>query len=153
LRALQERGLDFGTRWRAILGPGYRGQCAGAGGDFGDMAVEFVRYTSDMSRHYAWADLIVCGASTTLWEALYFGLPAVVMPMVASQRLTYDALADCLAIRRFEAPGTELAEWFARLFQNDPTETQWFQAAAAAGARMVDGRGVVRVVDRLLAWK
>ncbi len=152
LRAMRQGNLNADVRLRVILGPGYRGQCPGGHEVFGDLNVDFVRYTSDMGRHYSWADLIICGASTTLWEAMHFGVAAIVMPASASQRLTYDTLAGYPAVRRFDAPGTDLTMWLSKLLANEPEEMRWLDEAAV-GSRMIDGNGVIRVVDRLLAGR
>jgi spore coat polysaccharide biosynthesis predicted glycosyltransferase SpsG len=153
LRALRAGIVDTAVQWRVILGPGYRGQCPGGKDIFGDLNVEFVRYTSDMGRHYAWADLIICGASTTLWEALYFGTPAVVIPAATNQSGVHAALADCPAVKRFAAPDGDFSDWMSLLTTLGVAEKNWIQDASEAGRKMIDGGGVSRVVDFLLARK
>lgn len=150
LRALSQGLPGSDIRWRVILGPGYRGQCAEDIEDLENLSVELVRGASNMGEHYAWADLVICGANTTLWEALYFGLPAVTIPAAANQQPVFDALADCAAVKRVADPDAEFAQWMAEAMCEVPARFDW-AAASAAASQLVDGKGVARVVDYLLS--
>jgi spore coat polysaccharide biosynthesis predicted glycosyltransferase SpsG len=137
------------VRWRVILGPGYRGRCPGDAQAFGDLQVEFVRYTSDMGHHYNWADLILCGASTTLWEAFFFGAPAVVIPAAGNQGRVFEALRQYPAAKCFAAPDAAFSDWLRGAI--DGAEAGWMSMASASGPQLVDGQGVSRTVDFLSA--
>lgn len=151
LRALAGALPPLPVRCRVILGPGYRGEFAERGANFENLEVEFVRYTSNMGAHYRWADLIVCGAGLTLWEAFHFGLPTVVMPITEDQRMTFEALSAIPVVRRFEKPGAEFCEWIAVVAAGEASGREWLASASEAGPRMVDGNGARRLVDMLLA--
>ena len=151
LCALSGEAVRSDVRFRVVLGPGYRGQCAERGADFPGLSIELVRYTSNMGGHYSWADLIVCGASTTLWEAFYFGLPAVVMPAAPNQPLVFDALAGCAAVRGCEKPDAEFGRLMSAIVSGG--ESDWLAGAGDAALQLVDGNGAARVADFLLAQK
>lgn len=142
-----------GTRWRVILGPGYHGRCVESIADFFDSSVEFVRYTSNMGGHYAWADLIVCGASTTLWEALYCGVPAMVTPAAANQRLAFEAIGSLRGVRCFSDVNADFVRAMERVVAGDPSERDWLAGVSASGTRPIDGCGATRVVDYMLSRK
>ena len=140
-----------GIQWRVVLGPNYRGQCAAGIDDCGGWRVEFLHDVSDMARQYEWADLIICGASTTLWEALFFALPVIAIPAAASQLPLFNALVRFPAITRFSTPDQSFGEWISSLCQGRSDAVDWLTAASAAGPAMVDGRGTVRAVDYMLS--
>ena len=153
LDALSRETLRADVRLRVIMGPGYRGACAERGANFQNLSIEFVRYTSNMGGHYAWADLIICGASTTLWEAFYFGLPAVVIPAAENQYPVFDVLASSAATMRFARPDAAFASWLRAATDGAEAEQDWLARATAAAAMQVDGKGVERVVDYLVSQR
>jgi UDP-2,4-diacetamido-2,4,6-trideoxy-beta-L-altropyranose hydrolase len=148
LSRLLENPAIADVRWRVILGPGYRGKCAAMDEP---PTTEFVRSPSGMGEHYTWADLVVCGASTTLWEVFHFGRPAVVLPVAPNQETVIAALETCAAAVRFPRPDADLAGWMSAALSGGARD--WLVAAAAAGPNLVDGQGASRIVDHLVSAK
>jgi len=137
------------SRYRLILGPGYRGRCLEARWELAASGFEIVRDVSDMGQQYAWADLILCGASTTLWEAWHYGLPAVVLPVAPNQRLVFEALERYPAACRFAAADDRLADWMQGAVRGTTSIRDWIEKAGNAAAGLVDGRGAQRVVEAM----
>jgi UDP-2,4-diacetamido-2,4,6-trideoxy-beta-L-altropyranose hydrolase len=105
----------------------------------------------EMRGHMEWCDLAVSAGGSTCWELAFMGVPAVVLSLAENQRELAASLeragagVDLGAAEQFEpaavtAAVTELASDAARR-----------AAMSAAGRRIIDGRGAMRVVDALLA--
>lgn len=115
--------------------------------------VRLMSNVSDMPGLMAWADMAVTGAGSTCWELAFMGLPALTIVLADNQRPVAENL---------EARGVVVnLGW-----QRDLTEARLAQAMAeliiskearvrqcGQGRKLVDGKGAVRVVKKLVSKK
>lgn len=97
----------------------------------------------------------VVAGGMTMYEACALGTPAVAVPVVAAQRPAIDAAASLGAVTRVtRGSGPARAGTIAAAVAHLLTRPDRASAQAATASRLVDGRGVARLVariDRLLA--
>ncbi len=96
------------------------------------------------------ASLAVCAAGSTCWELLARGVVPVAVPLAANQRAVADGLrrhhAGLVPGWHADINADAVAAAAAGLLA-DPTR---LAQLATAGARLIDGRGVWRVIDAAL---
>jgi UDP-2,4-diacetamido-2,4,6-trideoxy-beta-L-altropyranose hydrolase len=98
------------------------------------------------------ADLAVCAAGQTLCEACRLGLPTIAICVAENQVRHAAALAGAGAVK--------LARWHGTAELGSPLPDALRELAgdnarrslSASGARLIDGRGVRRIVSELLGW-
>lgn len=104
---------------------------------------------SELAGHFAWADMAVSAAGLTKYELALYGVPAIILSVADNQ----DAVAT-----KFAAAGTARflgrAEKLARGALSDAILALAADGAerrrlAAAGMRLVDGRGAARIADEI----
>jgi RimJ/RimL family protein N-acetyltransferase len=129
---------------RVIAGPANpRAAALGAAAAPG---VEVTASVADMARALEWADVAVTGAGGTVWEALYLGVPALLVVIAEDQRGNATEL-DRRGIARLLGDGVSLdearvAEEIASLLADRPRR----EAMSVQGRALVDGRGAARIV-------
>ncbi len=105
--------------------------------------------TDDMPALMAQADLSIGAGGTTSWERACMGVPALVAAVADNQRLVVDELARlgvALSVPS-DARFDEEAGAALRLLWRSPGI---LGAMAAAGRRLVDGKGARRIADLIL---
>ena len=105
--------------------------------------------TGDLADSLAWADLAILGAGTSLWEAAHLGLPVIAVVVADNQTATSESARKAgFALRRdgrdANAIPDTLADVRSLLFDRNRLD-----AMSDAGRRLIDGRGVSRVWERL----
>ena len=111
---------------------------------------EIIPPTDDLPKLLAGADLAVSASGTSTWELLCLGLPAALVWVVDNQILGYDrtiARGYAAGLGRLGHLGDEAVSVLRRLLTDAALRTELAARAWAA----VDGRGVERVVDALMA--
>lgn len=106
-----------------------------------------------MAELMASADLAVSGGGTTLWELAHLGVPVLALIMAENQKKAVETLESRGVLRNLgELRGLRRGS-IARALESlarDPTSRA---RMAAAGRRLVDGRGPRRVLKTLAALK
>lgn len=114
--------------------------------------VELVVDPSDLAELMAWADVAVSAAGTTCWELAFLQLPTLAVVVAENQHSAAAALASAGAIehlgRAEELTPGRVAEALTRLCGDVDRRLR----QAVAGAQLVDGRGVQRVVAVMRAF-
>ena len=98
----------------------------------------------------AWADLAISGGGSTVMEMLFMGLPALVIILAENQRAVAEALADAGAAVNLgwyhDLSTTKIARKMTELMKATDVRSEMSQR----GRNLVDGKGVERVLTRLL---
>jgi UDP-2,4-diacetamido-2,4,6-trideoxy-beta-L-altropyranose hydrolase len=132
-RALSEMGLQVS----AALGPGYSGEEPPAG---------ITRVGPDRFLHtLAAARLLITAYGHTLLEAAYLGVPAVAAVLHADQVIharAFGANGTAAILDAWQGAGIEEVATAAVTLLNDPPR---YEAMAARGPALIDGRGAQRV--------
>jgi spore coat polysaccharide biosynthesis predicted glycosyltransferase SpsG len=126
---------------RAILGPGYTGEAFAFVGD----RVEVARDPADLAHRMASADLAVCGAGATAVELAFLGVPVVMIVLAENQLAIAEALdraGAAVNLGDFRTVDDDAIASAVRALARDAPRRA---AMAAAGRRLVDGRGLARV--------
>lgn len=100
--------------------------------------------TDRMAELMAAADLAIGAGGTALWECCAVGVPAILVPQAANQRVQVGAAADAGLVCAPAVHGDGPEGWRAQI------EALWMDPRrraqlSAAGLRSVDGRGAERV--------
>ena len=108
--------------------------------------VEVVSSVADMADALEWADVAVTGAGGTVWEALYLGVPTLMVVIVEDQRANAIEL-DRRGVAKLLGDGASLdgarvTVEIARLIDDRARR----QEMSLAGKALVDGRGASRIV-------
>jgi spore coat polysaccharide biosynthesis predicted glycosyltransferase SpsG len=98
----------------------------------------------DLVDSYAWADIAVIAAGTTLWEVAYLGLPAVAIVVADNQRAAAKA-AEAAGFVTLAEPDSVRAAVVGLLA--DPARRG---AMRVAGQAHFDGFGAARVADAVI---
>jgi spore coat polysaccharide biosynthesis predicted glycosyltransferase SpsG len=101
---------------------------------------------TNMPELMAWADVAVSAGGSTLWELAYMGLPALVL-VLADNQLPASRALDAAGIAQWLRAPADLPGALAALLPDQARR----QAMSDAARRMVDGRGVARVLEQLEA--
>lgn len=149
-KALQVLGLLSPLDIDVVIGPG---------SSVDPMLINAVDHMSHVSLHRApsqerlaelmsAADLAVGAGGVMLWERLCLGVPSLVISVADNQRPQIDTMTAAGAIRflgdHTEVTPEKIAQAVTALAGDEPAR----DALAAAGRKMVDGRGALR----LAAW-
>ena len=102
-----------------------------------------VKMDPDMSLLMAWADVAVSAAGSTCWELAFMGVPSLLFVTGANQRGTAAVLDRNGAAIRVRA--RELTQKLEALLNS----VRLRKKLAAAGKKLVDGRGARRVIECL----
>lgn len=143
---------DAGEKARVIIGPWFapdlvariRAQAAAAPGVF-----ELVESPPDLRRHYAWADIALCGTGGTRYELAAMGVPALfaaIVPEHVAAGRAYAAAGIGWFMGYHEAAVPTVWARGIRALLDDPARRA---DMADRARRVVDGRGASRVADRL----
>ncbi|MGK5680481.1 PseG/SpsG family protein [Actinoplanes sp. URMC 104] len=111
---------------------------------------DIIAPTDDLPKLLAGADLAVSASGTSTWELLCLGLPAALVWVVDNQILGYEktiARGYGAGLGRLGHLGADAVDTLSRLLTDAAARTELAQRAWSA----VDGRGVERVADALLA--
>ncbi|MBU2667567.1 spore coat protein [Actinoplanes bogorensis] len=106
--------------------------------------------TDDLPKLLAEADLVVSASGTSTWELLCLGRPAALVWVVDNQILGYDrmmARGFGAGLGRLGHLGADAVDTLTHLLTDAAARTE----LARKGWSAVDGRGVERVADALLA--
>jgi spore coat polysaccharide biosynthesis predicted glycosyltransferase SpsG len=98
---------------------------------------------------FAWADIAISAAGSTLYELMYMGVPTIAVVVAENQKMAQVALersGTMLTLPDVERIGVELPSCLERLCQDRALRVHM----SAAGRRMVDGAGAARVSDVIL---
>jgi len=112
--------------------------------------LEIIAPTDDLPKLLAGADLAVSASGTSTWELLCLGLPAALVWVVDNQILGYDrtvARGYGAGLGQLGHLGSPAIETLRTLLTDPARRTELAARAWAA----VDGRGVERVADALMA--
>lgn len=104
---------------------------------------------NNMAEFMAKADFAVCAGGTITWERCCLGLPAIVMATAENQVALSSFSAQqglCLYLGKTDIVSIEKIESALRIFCNSP---ELLQSFSAKSKRIVDGRGVHRVLGVL----
>jgi UDP-2,4-diacetamido-2,4,6-trideoxy-beta-L-altropyranose hydrolase len=116
-----------------------------------ERAVQLRSNVADMSELYAWADLAVTGGGSTLWELAHLGVPALTLILAVNQEASSRRLDRLGAIRCLGYPQDLGSGAIAAAVVCLGADSEQRQRMAERGRRLVDGRGALRVVRRMLA--
>jgi UDP-2,4-diacetamido-2,4,6-trideoxy-beta-L-altropyranose hydrolase len=143
LEAADRVGLD-GLEIRVIAGPANAHVAAlGAAAKRG---VEVIESVTDMATSLEWADVAITGAGGTAWEALYVGVPALLVVVAEDQRGNAVEL-DRLGVARLLGDGRSLdRERIAAVVRDLVGDPEQRRAMSARGRALVDGRGASRIL-------
>jgi UDP-2,4-diacetamido-2,4,6-trideoxy-beta-L-altropyranose hydrolase len=109
--------------------------------------LEVVVGARDMRELMARADIAISGAGTTVWELAYMGVPSLLVESGEAERMLLGGLAS---VELFEAIGRahELdVRTVTRKLEARMDDADWRGSMSELGMRLVDGRGVDRVLD------
>ena len=101
---------------------------------------------TNMPELMAWADVAVSAGGSTLWELAYMGLPALVLVLADNQVPATRAL-DAAGIAQWLRSPQELPAALGGLLPDAPRR----RGMSDAARKLVDGRGVARVLEQLEA--
>ncbi|HEY3902196.1 MAG TPA: UDP-2,4-diacetamido-2,4,6-trideoxy-beta-L-altropyranose hydrolase [Chthoniobacter sp.] len=107
------------------------------------------RATREMARLLAWADIGVSASGSVCWEMCAVGLPALVLPLNDNQLPIARGLAAAGAAINLGLAGRFDAGSFIETLRSVAGNEDARRAMSAAGRRLVDGCGAMRVVTEL----
>lgn len=137
----------------AVVGPFYRNlKEVASAAEGANHRIRLVHSPRSVRSLMLEADLAVCAGGQTLYELARVGCPTVAVRVAANQDGTLQDLAERGIVRfvgRAEERGvvSMIADAVASLLHDRGTRG----AMAAAGRQLVDGRGALRVAERVLA--
>jgi spore coat polysaccharide biosynthesis predicted glycosyltransferase SpsG len=124
---------------------------AGLESDLAELEVEVHGWTTDLSKFLRQADVCVGTAGSTVFDCLAVGLPSVVLATADNQIAFAKAWHD-LKMVKFVGTLQELSTGkLADAIVDAATDTKWRTMVNTSGPRYVDGRGVSRLWQTLLA--
>ncbi|MCC5854450.1 MAG: UDP-2,4-diacetamido-2,4,6-trideoxy-beta-L-altropyranose hydrolase [Idiomarina sp.] len=150
LEALASTTLTNRIQVTVVLGAGYAYQA-----ELEDLLgrlqldVSVVRNVTNMHEYMVVADLAIGGAGTTSWERCCLGLPTVAIELADNQKTAIRGLAEtgaAIAMQRHQI-ATELPQ-VVTVLANEPKRLEQMSQAALS---LVDGQGLARVVDVIMA--
>lgn len=105
----------------------------------------------DLADLMALADLAIGAGGATTWERCCMGLPSVVISIAENQRPACEALARAGLIRYLgDATSVSVSE-VQSVVRKLSHDTQQMRALSAASMKLVDGKGVHKVVEAISA--
>lgn len=150
LGALLERA-DRTCEVRAVIGNSNPNLAAlqQFAGQHGRVSVEIMAAVRQMAALMRWADVAVLASGIAVWELLYLGIPCLCWPrhdFDARNLAAFEAMGALAVLPRRCAP-QEIAAAILWLTQ-DAARTS---AMSKIGPRLVDGRGVARILSAMAA--
>jgi UDP-2,4-diacetamido-2,4,6-trideoxy-beta-L-altropyranose hydrolase len=113
------------------------------------VAIRLLRDAENMPDLMAWADVVVSGAGTTVWELMYMGVPSLLIVIADNQaRIARSTAASGAAVVITDQAAHLTAELATRL-NALMTDARIRSQLSREGKRLVDGVGVIRVLDAL----
>lgn len=104
---------------------------------------------TNMPELMAWADVAIAAAGTTVWELAFMGVPSLLFDVVSHQRPIAEGLGSIGAAVNGGAGADirlqELAAMLGQLLEDKKRRMR----IAKTGQRLIDGRGVLRVLMHL----
>lgn len=109
---------------------------------------ELLTNVTNMPELMQWADIALTAGGSTCWELCYFGLPMVTIKIADNQHTVLEKLTQVGAATCLESVSEpkDIAEPLRELISDMQKRT----AMSAAGRRLIDGRGALRVVDAMM---
>jgi UDP-2,4-diacetamido-2,4,6-trideoxy-beta-L-altropyranose hydrolase len=115
-------------------------------------SVEILRGVEDMAPLMAWADAAVSAGGSTVWELAFMGLPAILSVIADNQEYSVNCLVrDDVFMslgRASETSVEEIAAAMQKLLYDATKRT----AMLDNWRKIVDGKGVDRIIDVLMHW-
>jgi spore coat polysaccharide biosynthesis predicted glycosyltransferase SpsG len=109
--------------------------------------------TSEMPKLMAQSDLAITSGGSTVWELACAGIPNVVISTSEPERQTGLLLASrdlcCYVGHHDQISQEQIADALAVLM----ADQEWRRGMALAGKRLVDGQGVQRVINHMVAGR
>jgi UDP-2,4-diacetamido-2,4,6-trideoxy-beta-L-altropyranose hydrolase len=109
------------------------------------LQIELLQIVEDMPEQMIWADMGITAGGTTLWEALYLGLPLISVILAENQRQNVETLAQMKLLRNLgwnSQLKTEKVVQELDTFIFDKTLRRLY---SANGKKLIDGCGTERV--------
>lgn len=149
IRALSALG---GCRLQVVLGAGNPHRASVEAAAAGDTNIEIHVDPPDLAVLMARSDIAVTAASGMLWEVMSLGVPVLAIAIAENQRRNLEWLG---------ANGGGALGWHEDVtgaslvtsVRNALRDHEWCWAAAESGRKLVDGRGVERVLARMASVK
>lgn len=113
--------------------------------------IELASHVTDMTELMRWADVAISAGGTTCWELAFLGLPNAIVVLADNQAGIAEALARegvSVNLGVHSAVGPERIAGALGVLLGDAAARQ---RMSERGQRLIDGRGVGRVVTRLRA--
>jgi UDP-2,4-diacetamido-2,4,6-trideoxy-beta-L-altropyranose hydrolase len=150
LRAL--RPLAAETELAVVVGPANPGvdEIAAAARAWGDRG-RVVANVEDFTSLLEWADLAVSGGGSTCWELCFFGVPFVTVVLAPNQESIAESLERAGASRNAGRAADLSDAGLAAAVGALAGSSQERRRMRESGRALVDGRGAVRVAERLRA--
>jgi spore coat polysaccharide biosynthesis predicted glycosyltransferase SpsG len=112
--------------------------------------MQLISNAENMPELMAWADLAISASGSTVIEMLFMGLPALVIILADNQRAVAEALEDSDAAVNLGWNHTLSSNQIARKFMELVKAADVRSEMSHRGRNLVDGKGVERVLSKLL---
>jgi UDP-2,4-diacetamido-2,4,6-trideoxy-beta-L-altropyranose hydrolase len=152
LRALALRAPEWLTGITVILGSGAPAlEQARTFAEAMPVPTSVLTDVTDMAAHMVLADVAVGGAGTSSWERCALGLPTLLVVVAENQRMVAEALTKAGAAELLDASDDgHLPDRLTRALDAFGDDA-WRRKMSRRAAGVNDGRGTVRVCDRIAA--
>lgn len=111
--------------------------------------VELIHDARDMPALMAWADVAISAGGSTCWELLFMGAPSIIIVLAENQRAIAEGLNTISVARSLGVFENITGRNITAGLQELLTDPEQLRRMAVAGRKLVDGRGVERVVFAL----
>jgi spore coat polysaccharide biosynthesis predicted glycosyltransferase SpsG/predicted acetyltransferase len=115
-------------------------------------SIQLIAGSRNMSELLTWADIAISAAGSTCWELCAFGLPSILIDIAENQRPLAESLSErgvAVWIPFKDANADRLLKKIELLAQSPGRR----EAMSRRGKGLVDGRGALRVVSALRAFR
>jgi UDP-2,4-diacetamido-2,4,6-trideoxy-beta-L-altropyranose hydrolase len=119
-----------------------------AASEFGG-ELHFEKNASNMPELMAWADVGVSAIGITYWEICLLGLPAIIVPIVETQRHEYAQFTKIGATKHVEYSETSFVNDLGEAITQVLISSEERSAMSLSGKKLVDGHGASRVLQAL----
>ncbi len=110
---------------------------------------EICQAVDDMAPLFSWADLALGTAGSTCWEMAYFGIPMILIIAAENQKLVAAGLARRGAAINLGSGQKLRSGVLTKTTQNLIFDQDKRRSMAETARSLIDGRGALRVVERL----
>jgi len=111
------------------------------------------RNVTQMPELMSWADVAIAAGGSTSWELAYFGVPMLLLPIAENQRPVAERLhEEQVAIHlgwHADVRSTDIADALSRLLADHALR----EDMSRRGREMIDGDGVVRIIESMEATR